>query len=639
MKFSFKRGGGDKGAKAAKRVARAGGQDSVTAAKTFLLNHLEKLLLTAIALVALLIVYSGWKKDRLQSSPEDLRRATQSARSRIDESTWAEVRQDRQPEADTFNQRATADTVAINDENFPLPMPFHPILKERQKRRSDPQFIAPLELEVGAGYGPLAVRPDDSTDAGMSGLFRSSGSSEESRPLPNKYTDHRPGEMLTGASPTESAFFVSVTGLVPIKQQFEAYREAFEGAAEYLPERDTPNYLALNIQRAEVGADGQPGEWTDLNALKEMRLEPTRWEGQMEERASSDYIIRSLVMPLPPIKFRNVSQWALHSKIPEQRFGSGAYSEPTRTEGAAPDAPATDGSIDLFGGVGRSGEGRVSEMSGTMESDATRTSDDAAFANQPKIDYALLRYFDFTVEPGRSYAYRVQLILEDPNNPRESARPSTSACETSVVVRRQTNPRKNWIETPWSEPSRPITVPSGNMILAGQVEQPRMAAISVGNRRIRLTRRPGDEPDASVMAVVWDPNRAMDVPATISVRRGSVINGVVTTEAINPAQSNVVKLENYDLKTNTLVLDIAGGEVLDSAGRLRAPGMILLMNANGQLVFHHQVADFDQYDYFSIPEDEDLALERERDRAIEAESEQGRRGRRGENLPPEGRGR
>ena len=270
MKFSFKKGGGDKSAKPARRVSRSGGGGGLASVKAFLVNHLEKILLTVITAMSLMIIYSGFAKERLQSDPQKLEVAIRSAQTQINAPTWPDVRQQRYPEPDTFDQQATADTVAIKDEDFQLPMPFHPILKERQKRRSDPQLIAPVEIEVRAGYGPLAVHPADSagsrphcpTSCGQKGIRTTRG------PCPKSTASAVAATSPVASLPTESAFFVAITGLVPLKQQAAAYREAFEGAAEFLAERDTPKYLALNVERAEVGADGQPGAWSKLNALQ-----------------------------------------------------------------------------------------------------------------------------------------------------------------------------------------------------------------------------------------------------------------------------------------------------------------------------------------------------------------------------------
>lgn len=638
MKFSLKKGGGGdkaaKPAKPAKRASRSGGREGTAAIKAFFVNHLEKLLLTAIALLAVMIIYSGFRKPGLNSDPGKLTAEINAARTNMNASTWTEVSKQRQPEPDTFDVQATADTVSIKDEDFQLPTPVHPILKERAKRRTDPQLLAPTELEVRAGYGPLAVRAAEAPGAATPAIPRTERGSAETRPLPEKLRQRYRGGSPGGDSPTVSAFFVSLTGLVPIKQQAIAYREAFEGAAEFLAERDTPRYLALSVQRAEVGANGQPGEWTDLDALRVMRLEPARWESHLEETAEPDYVIAPLVMPLPPLRFRDVTQWSAHSKIPQQKLGPGGVLREAERPTESDTAPAADQPVDLFGGMaaGTRGESREGPRT-TAEStgDEKVPAEGALIENRIKIDNGLLRYFDFTVEPGKAYVYRVRLLLEDPNNPKEFTRPAASSCETSVVVRRQADPTKYYQESPWSEASSSVAVPTGQMVLAGSVVQPKMYPVSEENKRIRLPRRPDEESEATVMAVVWDRNKGMDVPAPIRVRRGAVINDRLTTEAVDPAKSNIIKLEDYPLQTNTIVLDIAGGESLDPAAKLRAPGLLLLMDANGQLVSHHEVLDFDQFDSHVIPEDEDVIAQREREaqQGPEAVEDRGR-GPRGE---------
>ena len=459
MKFSLKKGGGgDKAAKAAKpakRASRSGGREGTAAIKAFFVNHLEKLLLTAIALLAVVIIYSGFSKPGLNSDPAKLTAEINAARSNMNASTWTEVSKQRQPEPDTFDVQATADTVSIKDEDFQLPTPVHPILKEREKRRTDPQLLAPSELEVRAGYGPLAVRAAETPGAATPAITRTERGSAGTRPLPEKLRQ-RFSRGSSGDSPTVSAFFVSLTGLVPIKQQAAAYREAFEGAAEFLAERDTPRYLALSVQRAEVGPNGQPGEWTDLDALRVMRLEPARWESHLEETAEPDYVIAPLVMPLPPLRFRDVTQWSGHTKIPQQKLGPGGVLREAAQPTESGTAPAADQPIDIFGGaaVGTSGESREGPRT-TAESTGEETvpAEGALIENRIKVDNGLLRYFDFTVEPGKAYVYRVRLLLEDPNNPKEQTRPAASSCETSVVVRRQANPTKYYVESPWSEAS------------------------------------------------------------------------------------------------------------------------------------------------------------------------------------------
>jgi hypothetical protein len=68
-------------------------------------------------------------------------------------------------------------------------------------------------------------------------------------------------------------------------------------------------------------------------------------------------------------------------------------------------------------------------------------------------EYLLFRFFDFSVEPGRQYRYRVKLMLDNPNqgmDPRTLASPDLAT------------PR--WLEAPWSAPSPVVAVPLDSQV-------------------------------------------------------------------------------------------------------------------------------------------------------------------------------
>ena len=592
MKFSFKKkDAGAGGENKSKRKSRSGG-NGMASMKSFLADHGEKLVFGLIIVGSAYIIYSGFSTAGLNSDPEDVRSAVTQATSRMNAETWLEVKATRHPEPDRFKQQATEDTIDISADDFAMNMPWHPVLKAQRQRRQDPELLAPLELEVRAGYGPLSV-VETAGEGDLSDLMRR-GPSENTRALPDKYRDKASASI--GGQNVESRFFVSVTGLVPVQQQQAAYETALANAIEYEIERDTPKYLALDIERREIQADGQPGEWVDLNSRRVMRFEPKQWDGRSDERAASDHVIGDLVMPLPPLSFRDISKWALHTKIPqaiEDDFGATRDSADTDQ----PDEPQ----FDLWeeGGV----EDRPDDAADDGAADSSR--DYSRADNQLTVEFGLLRYFDFQVEPGKLYEYRARFVLEDPNNPRNYQRPSENACEDQVIMRRQGAPNKKHRESEWSAASPQVRVPTGRSVYAGPVVAPTL--MKVGSR-VYLPRRATDEPEATVMTVTWNTERAMDVPSAVPVKRGSVVNKrLITVEAVDPAKRNIIKLPNYSFATNALVVDIAGGELLERRGReeIRAPGMVLLMDEQGNLVFHSEIQDFEQFDYHTIPPEED----------------------------------
>ncbi len=625
MKLGLKKDGEKKPKKARRK---ASGESPVVKLRAILVQHAEKIVLGIIALASVWLIYSGMRQEKLQTDPEQIRVAVQSAKEHIESSRWDDVKSQRAPAADQFDQQASQDTVPISPDNFVLHAPFHPILTNPPKRRPIPQLLAPRDLEVKAGYGPLAIKDTEGRGSLAETFSSQLGPDGEplTRPLPDKFRQRLPGESSFSSAKVESRYFVSITGLVPFKEQVEQFEQAFKDAQEYQPERDQPRYLTLRVQRREVQPDGTTGQWVDLDALRVMRLEPNKWEGRLDERAAADHVAAPLVMPLPPLLFRDVTQYALHSQIPqEQTEGEGFIREETG-EGANVDE---DLQLDLFRGASRE-RGEPMEQRGSESGESSYESHERQF----KADLGLLRYFDFEVEPGKRYQYRVKLVLEDPNNPAEEAPPSITSLSTEAAIRRQQNPDVHFVETPWSDPSPPVTVPSGRTVLAGSVDQPRPFLVG-STRKIEIP-RPGSEPSASIMAVVWDKDRVMDVPAKLKVQRGALVNAKVDTEAIDPSASNVRKLPAYPLKTGSLVLDIAGGESLGRSTKLKAPGQLLVLNQNGTIEYHDEMEDQPKYEQMDIPPEEDLTVRQRESEEGEEVRGRGRRGRRGRDEEPSG---
>ncbi len=641
MKLNFKKnksgGGGDK--KSKRGASRQGGGDAIGNFKRFLSEHVEKLVLVLIAVVSLYLVYIGFSKEPLGTDPDAVQSAVRNAQSRINSGTWAEVKQDRFPEPDNFDQQATQDTISIDPAAYDLSKPFHSRLQQRSKRRSDPELLAPFDVEVKSGYGAIAIRSPDQ-DAGIASLVQ--GNSPDLRPLPGNLRGSGRGEVQLGGT-YEERFFVALTGLVPYKQQFDLYQEAFKGASEHDLDRDVPKYMGLMIERAEVQPDGTLSEWEKIDTLTGMIQEPTRWEGRPEERAETSHLLPGLMMPLPPLVLRDVSQWSVHSTVPlavmdrGQSRGEGRAAEGEPREGDT-GQPLSWGDRGSLGGRGEGGgapmrnEGRDSRTPMT-EGGGNQYSEEA----QPllQVDNGMLRYFDFTVKPGGLYQYRVQALLEDPNNPMEGPKPSSSSCETDVLVRRQaaTEPLRS---TPWSEPSPAIRVPTGSVILADAVEAPSEIGVGPG-RRIKVSRRPTDEPSAKLLTLTWRPSGPFDVPVSLDVSRGAVLNGAVAEiEAIDPSVGKVRKLKDYNYATNAMVLDIYGGFKLGSTD-LTAPGFVLVMTGEGQLKVRSEVGDHDEVEANTIPPDEEQTLRAEEERNNEPRGEEEfREG--GEEMRGPGRG-
>jgi len=627
MKFSFKKDGGDGEKKPKAKSKSRGSGDGLASAKTSLANHGEKILLAVIGLISIYIIYSGFNREGISSTPDDVESEVQSARARIESPTWLEVKATRFPDVDRFDEKANANTIDIKVEHFPLRAPLHPVLQEERQKRKDPVVVAPVDLEVRPGYGALMLADNGQGGGGLRTVL--GNANEDTRPLPDKIRE-RMGGRSSSRGPTESRYFISVLGLVPAKVHQDAFREALVKAIEYSIERDTPRYLAVEIERREMDPAGNPGQWVALDSPQILATEPRSWASKEAERVQSEHVIPTLMMPLPPIVMRDVGEWAAHTKIPQEQLDErGSVIERSEFNERGNTSFDENGEFSLFGAE-ESFDERANPDEGENGDDyGSDELTEADLRGQLKVEFGMFRFFDFDVVPGKAYQYRARLLLEDPNNPNSHDRPSANACETQVVIRRQATPDKKFVETPWSNESASVIVSSGTQIFAGTVTAPVRRAVSSSGGRISLPLKSSDEPVANVMGVAWDSGQKLDVPAPLEVRRGSLVKKMnAELEVVDPSISRVRTVKDYNFNTDFLVVDIAGGERLDRRGDLRSPGMVLVMDRSGNLMFHSELGDRDSYDFYEIPPDEEeIRFQQQQFENGEAEDDERGRGR------------
>jgi len=580
--------------------------------KGLLVQHAEKLVFGVIVLATLLILFGGYNHPGPDpgQSPDDLAQAVQQATDHINSDTWEAVAKERLPQPDNFSAQAREGDVAIDVASYAVPMPWDPLNFPLRAKRTDPDLLAVADLEVHAGFGPIAmkgaaagpgIRIPARTTTGPRGLLQAAGPAPESaaaRTLTESWRARIKGYRPSAGAEAKGYYFVAVTGLIPYKAQVQLYNEAFSDARGYSPERDTPKYIFFYVERAEVGADGRQSEWKRLNTTEARRL-PDQWAGSPEELVDPATLDPSTAMSIPPVMLRDVSLWAMHSKIPRR---SDAPPEELDTTPAT-ESPPTD--TDLPGNSDFPGAFAPETPPTSTSPDRARTSPDPAApadSSAPPtyaaaVPHKLFRFYDFTVQPGVSYRYRVQLLLEDPNDPRDSSlAPNPQTLENSVVERLKKKPTAPgsspvfWRETEWSEPSGIARTEGELQLLAAEVTAPRVVRIPQRNLAFD---NPSDEPLAKLMVLRWDPQRAMDVAGEIEAHRGTTANFSREIEALQPVDLTLTKLD-YTFSTDALLLDVRGGQELRGRNpreTIPSPGELLLLDAEGNLVVQRELDD------------------------------------------------
>lgn len=236
-------------------------------------------------------------------------------------------------------------------------------------------------------------------------------------------------------------------------------------------------------------------------------------------------------------------------------------------------------------------------------------------------DYLLLRFFDFEVEAGKYYRYRVKLLVDNPNNglpPRVLAQPDLAG------------PR--WLEADWSEPSAVVNVPLDSQVLV-----------------VSASPKPAQgEPSAKVLLVRFDMDSGIEAFKEFEkISRGQWLNylkqefdraaaglasspmmgmgamypspdmaamgppgmpmpGTPYGMARRPGAGEEEEKEYVDYVTDCLVLDIAGGSTLPGRERekLTEPGRILLMDKDGHLLVRNEIDDLPEVSRHHVPEKE-----------------------------------
>lgn len=589
--------------------------------KQFLLQHAEKIFMGLACLLMVILLALGYKSgSQFDSSrtPADLVRQVRAVESELKAPRWDEVYKPQRDRTDrrALTDRATEALVPVSVDAYPTPMPWEPLIFPPQTKRADPNLLPVDQLGAVAGHGALAVRPAETGPAGPLGAEGGGtfGSGNPTRHLPpqDEAELEQTNESIGGGA-AQGVYFVCVRGLIPFQKQLDEYKNLFFNAAGYDPVRDYPKYFTFKVQRAEVQPGGGPPQWVDLDwpfNSKDRAVRESVWSGRPPELADERYILRSPAFSdttflLPPLLRQDMRKWAVIPGIPRARtldqFGEDATSGEAEGNMSEPDPFGRPGGA--FSEEGTGDEGGAADWRGggaanrgdSEEGGATYGGD-----RDPPTEFKLFRFFDFHVEPGKSYQYRVQLWLEDPNYPKDDARRlslrmlSTEAANRIRPLMTSADTKKFYRTTPWSEPTEVVTVTFGNDVLAGPVTAP--GQMATRSRKVRFP-KPYDEPRAKVLVLEWNNQLAADIPAETEVRRGSLANFTQETEYLRPTEPVLEKL-THQFKLNTVIVDIAGGQALPSAIRgenLTSSGEILLLDEQGNLKFHDELDDLQQY--------------------------------------------
>jgi len=483
---------------------------------------------------------------------------------------------------------------------------------------------------------------ESSAMAGPGGMMSGPGGMAASRRIDPKLYDQgfRPQGNTQNLIPAMGQFIAGVA-LMPHKQLHQAFEEALKSAEGYNPRRDQPVYLLFEVYRADV-TDKAVDQLTDqdwtlvANSEFYKRLVIRLWAGMAKEIVTGKYRDPALTTPIPPILLDHYGRFASHPEIPlgdedpratmqqmaqqQQNLPSGpitfdAEEDPFANRGRIDPLrnlrPGMSGSGPMGGaGMGYGAAGMGYGAAGMGQSGAM------SVADQP--DYKLIRFYDFyspgskaSPQPGRKYVYRIRTAIEDPNFPEDPAAQPRNSSLSAEVFRRvaqatarasETKRRESRRWSDFSTPSPIVSLPTLSSVYAGPVTPASTRKMQVEGREIDYVQKPAS---GKLAAAQWDRTYQVPVPIFTEVLRGSVIAKQGDFDVPDPLTFVVKKLPEANYNTQTVVVDITGGNPLEisPAENQTAPGVMLLFDANGNLRVSDEVETQRDYRLYSFAED------------------------------------
>lgn len=394
--------------------------------------------------------------------------------------------------------------------------------------------------------------------------------------------------------------FVEIVSSFPHSEQIKKYVEALREPANFVGLR----YALADVERREMLMNLQWSDWSTVDLPEQYEFVQNAAYGHEEEPFPA-VVMKGLAMNIP----KNFSLFKDFVTAPEFQQPEEAVYKPEemnprlavkkkpeddapsrrRLKGARKDRPAVTGedavkrifSIDPRG-VDLSLPANPAGSPGGQPGQPGQPGGPGAapgatqFDNRYQVKTAMIRFWDFTVKPGRRYQYKVRVKVYNPN----ALRSDVADAEFRG---------KLYLVGPWSEPSPEIYV----------------------EPNVRWYARERDRSDRTVIEVhSWSPEVGKWLVNTFKQRPGDLI-GVSPTPRVNTLQvwdENAKKMvvKEQDLRrefdANSIILDIWGGrERIGATSRTYpVPVEVVAVDALGDLVRKDSATDGENYERVEI---------------------------------------
>lgn len=504
--------------------------------KSFFVTHTEKLVFGLFALGFVWFLYGAITQEIYERNGQPMtpNRLTDLNRA-ADEHIKRQVPDVESLEIDTelpdpAKAVATAETPVKPAEKFVV---FNPGVWQPNAKRGEPEYLPIADVRANAGYGAFSSKNGNAKQGAAKG-FR----------------------------------WVVLTGLFQAAKQETLYAEKFRNSGTGKRNTDVPTLyiyqdrMPFLVQRRDVTDSVPEGDqgWETLPMLKLLEIE-RQLSSSSREVVDDGYVQDGLTRPLPPLLAGTWEDDESVAHKPEIKLASASETA------AEPEAAPTAEPVEAEPVKDKKDAPLFGPAEGAPEKEPKKADEKVAKKDEGPEPVRLFRFFDYTVEAGRRYQYRVQLALHNPNYGLREIHLSSPNFGKDPYKLSQ-----------WSEPTRPIAIPRDNDVLAGPVKPTRGVS----------------EPVANVILHQWDPETGLTALERFELMRGQLANyDAMKVPVDDPTGNNEEPLE-ISFQTDTVLLDIVGGDTLGKS-RIDEPGELLLFDADGRLVVRSEIADVEQY--------------------------------------------
>ncbi|MEK6236304.1 MAG: hypothetical protein N2C14_16480, partial [Planctomycetales bacterium] len=339
----------------------------------------------------------------------------------------------------------------------------------------------------------------------------------------------------------EGKRWIVITGLIPFAKQQREFFDRLMVRTSNVQEQDYVMFAGMDVERAEVLPEGL-GEWVSLS-MDAVAKEMEGWAEQLPEIVDERVLANGLCSTLPPLidrewEYRNV----VHSTLDKFRLQDEEVIEQAQNilQDQPEDNPAGPGA--------QRGRFLFRDALGSEYRDQQRN---RQFAQQQleavddrTHEHRMFRFFDFTVEPGKSYVYRVRLTVRNPNY-RMPAKLLNSPLLSA----------EEFLDGPWSEPSQAHEVPKNSYLLAGKAKPP-------------LTAKDGL---VTVMINQWNDRQGVNAASPFDIVRGQIADFQDVTTVISIPGTEEAHQRRMNFTTGMLLVDYMGGAKIRARGRAIEP--------------------------------------------------------------------